>query len=251
MSLPISIITVTYNSANTIKGTICSVLSQQADLLEYIIVDGGSTDGSVTILEQYNDQISRWISESDNGIYDAMNKGLRMATGEVIGFLNSDDFYAHEKVLAQVLHIFDANPEVDIVYGDLIYVKAQSTDHKVRYWRSRHYYSNFFEDGYVPPHPSFFARSHVFKKAGTFDLNYILAADYELMFRLLKQFNFKSFYLPEVLVHMRLRGATNKSIRNIIKGNTEIVQAWRKHKHPIPPRFWVNRYLKKAYQYFA
>ncbi|GAB3174254.1 glycosyltransferase family 2 protein [Telluribacter humicola] len=251
MSLPVSIITVAYNSSSTIKETINSVLSQQVDSLEYIVIDGGSTDGSIDILKHFNDKISRWISEPDNGIYDAMNKGLRLATGEVIGFLNSDDLYANKNVLIKVMNIFDTNPEVDIVYGDLIYVESESTTSKVRYWKCQNYYNDFFEDGYVPPHPSFFARSHVFKKAGTFDLNFKLAADYELIFRMLKLYNFKSIYLPEVLVHMRLGGATNKSFRNILTGNTEIVQIWLKHKQPIPLKFWVRRYLLKLNQYFT
>lgn len=205
-SKKITIITVVYNNVTTIANAIESVLSQTYANIEYIIIDGMSTDGTLEIINEYAPKISILISEKDNGIYDAMNKGLKLATGDVIGILNSDDLYANNSILNDVMYQFNLDQNLDILYGDLVYVKHDNTNNIVRTWISKPYYPKFFENGSVPPHPSLFLSTKVYQDAGYFNLKYRLAADYEFMLRIFKNFNFKIKYLPLVLVHMRLGG---------------------------------------------
>ena len=186
----ISIITVVYNNSGTIANAIESVLSQNYTNVEYIIIDGNSNDGTLEIINKYASNISKIVSEKDNGIYDAMNKGLKLATGDVIGILNSDDLYANNSILNEVMTQFNNDPDLDILYGDLVYVKNDNVDKVVRNWISNPYYKNFFENGNVPPHPSLFVKKSVYEKAGLFDLNFKLAADYEFMLRIFKKHNF-------------------------------------------------------------
>ena len=189
--MKISIITVVYNNKDTIANAIDSVLSQTFKNIEYIIVDGKSTDGTLEIINQYGSNINKIVSEKDDGIYDAMNKGLKLATGDVIGILNSDDIYANNNILNEVIIHFSNDLDLDILYGDLVYVKNDNINKIVRTWTSKAYSSNFFENGGVPPHPSLFVSSRVYQKAGYFNLKYRLAADYEFMLRIFKTFSFK------------------------------------------------------------
>jgi glycosyltransferase len=223
----ISIITVVYNNKHTIINAIESVLSQTYKNIEYIVIDGASNDGTVELLNLYATKINIIVSEPDLGIYDAMNKGISIATGDVIGILNSDDVYANEFVLQKIFESFQLNNTAEVLYGNLVYVKKNDINKIVRTWISIPYYSNFFEDGNVPPHPSFFVKKSIYNKIGFFDINYKLAADYEMMFRILKVYNFESFYLNELIVKMRLGGASNNNYLNIMKGNIEIVKAWK------------------------
>ena len=211
--MKISIITVCYNADRTIREAIESVLSQSYKDIEYIIIDGNSTDNTLNIINEYKDRITVIVSEPDKGIYDAMNKGIKKATGEVIGILNSDDIYQDTEVLKDVMSIF-LRSSVDILYGDLVYVRSNETDIIVRKLKSDPYYKNFFENGIVPPHPALFIKSNVYKQAGYFDLQYKLAADYEFMLRIFKKNTFESIYLNRLMVKMRLGGATNKNLRN-------------------------------------
>jgi len=180
------------------------------------------------IVHEYGDRIDTVISEPDKGIYDGMNKGIRAATGDVVGFINSDDFYPSSDVISNIMGVFSDN-SVDACYGDLCYVKPNDTHRIVRYWKSSNFVPGAFRFGWCPPHPTFFVRRNIYTEFGTFDLEYKIAADIELMMRLLEVHNVNSAYLPEVLVHMRLGGETNKSIGNIIRQNQEIWHALKRH----------------------
>ena len=248
--MKVSIITVVFNNALTIQDTISSIINQNICVHEHLIIDGGSTDGTLRIIQDNFDLGVSLISEPDEGIYDAMNKGIRLAFGDIIGFLNSDDVYYDETTLNQVSRVFEADPTLEIVYGDLVYVRQHNLDSIVRTWRSRPFNARYFGDGHVPPHPSFFVKRKILLETGGFDQQFKLAADYELMFRLLEIEKRRSFYLPSILVKMRLGGATNRSASNIRLGNQEIVAAWHKHSRSIPLRFWLLRYLKKVHQFF-
>jgi glycosyltransferase len=249
--MKISIITVVYNNRQTIEDCILSVINQDIfEKVEYIIVDGGSTDGTLEILDKYKPFLSNLISEPDLGIYDAMNKGISASTGNIVGFLNSDDLYYNSEILKIILQKFEEIPYLDILYGDLVYVSRNDINNFVRMWHSKSYFNSFFENGNVPPHPSLFLQRNVYESAGKFNLNYRLAADYEFMLRIFKKFNFKSMYLPTILVKMRLGGATNKNWKNIYRGNVEILRAW--HDNGInPPLFLMpKRILKRVKQFF-
>ena len=206
--MKISIITCSYNAVNTVENTIKSVLSQQDADIEYIVIDGLSDDGTADIIKKYSDKIYKFISEKDSGIYNAMNKGLELAGGDIVGFLNADDVYFNEKVINKVTKVFE-NEKVDSVYGDLIYVSEDNNKIK-RYWKSEDFNINNFRKGWMPPHPSFFARKDIYKKYGGFNENYQISADYELMVRLLYKNKISTFYLPELLVKMKTGGVSNK-----------------------------------------
>ncbi|MEM7792004.1 MAG: glycosyltransferase family 2 protein [Verrucomicrobiota bacterium] len=234
----VSIITVSYNSAATIASTVNSVLTQKGVELEYIVVDGASNDGTVDLIRSYGNRINKFVSEPDNGIYDAMNKGLSLATGEFVGILNSDDFYAHSSVLENVVKSFD-DPELDCVYGDLDYVDAENTERVVRAWRSKPYEEGVFLRGWHPPHPTFFIRRRVYEALGGFNLGLRIAADYEFMLRVLERNNKSVSYLPEVLVKMRTGGASNRSIKNILLANRECVLAWKLNRYSVFTGCWA------------
>jgi glycosyltransferase involved in cell wall biosynthesis len=245
----ISIITVVYNNCGTIANAIESVLSQNYSNIEYIIIDGNSNDGTLEIINQYASKISKIVSEKDNGIYDAMNKGLKLVTGDVIGILNSDDLYPNNSILSEIMTHFNHDFNLDILYGDLVYVNHKNINNIVRTWISKPYYFNFFENGEVPPHPSLFLSARVYKEVGYFNLKYHLAADYEFMLRIFKSIKFKVIYLPLVLVKMRLGGATNNSLKNIYKGNVEILNSWTNNGYKIPLLFIPKRIIKKLIQF--
>lgn len=247
--MKLSIITVVYNNERTITDAIESVLGQTYKEIEYIIIDGKSTDGTIEKIDKYRNHIHTFISEPDRGIYDAMNKGVSAATGEVIGILNSDDLYADQQVLENVMKCFKSDPDLDMVYGDLVYVKETDVSQVVRRWNSLPYYDQYFEDGHVPPHPSLFLKKRVYEESGQFNLTMKLAADYELMLRIFKIFKFKSHYLSRLLVKMRLGGSTNKSFSNIIKGNMEILKAWKINNLSTPFLLMPKRMIKRVAQF--
>lgn len=247
--MKISIITVVYNNAQTIRDAIQSVLSQDYPNIEYIIIDGGSSDGTLSIINEYKEQISYFISERDNGLYDAMNKGIRVSTGEIIGILNSDDLYANQKVISDVIMRFKINSDLSILYGDLVYVKYSNVSKTIRTWKSIAYYDKYFEHANVPPHPSLFLKSNIFERVSLFNLDFKLAADYEFMFRLLKLNSFKTQYVNQTFVKMRLGGTTNKSLSNILKQNKEIFKAWRINGKTPPFYFFPLKFLKRLTQF--
>ena len=211
--MKITIITVVYNGGEFLESCIRSVLSQTYRNIEYIIIDGGSTDAGLSIIDKYKDKISIVVSEKDRGIYDAMNKGISLADGDVIGFLNSDDFFADDDVVADIAAAF-SEPEVDVVYGDLWYVSRRDPQKVIRKWQSKPFSRKAMDWGWMPAHPTFYARSRVYKKYGIYDLKFKSAADYELMLRFLYLNLSKSVYLCRVFVKMRMGGVSNHSVRN-------------------------------------
>lgn len=246
--MKVSIITVCFNSVETIENTIKNLLKQDYDNIEYIVVDGGSTDGTVEVINNYRRHISKVISETDNGIYDAMNKGLRLTTGEIIGFLNSDDLYADKSVIRRIVNAVKTN-KADCCYGNLEYVTKGNPEKIVRKWISTPYRDDLFSKGWHPPHPTFFARKHLFDRYGCFDLSYKIAADYELMLRFLKKYKVKSCYIPHVIVKMRIGGKSNKNLKQIIKANFECYRAWKKNNLSISPLIMLRKPTSKLRQY--
>lgn len=226
--MKISVITVCFNSAKTIGSTLESVRMQSHGDIEHIVVDGGSSDGTLEIVSQTGGHVARLISESDNGIYDAMNKGLAIATGEVVGFLNSDDVFNGEDVLSKISHAL-SNPAIDACYGDLVYVAENDLNRVVRYWKSREYKTGLCAKGWMPAHPTFYARKAVYQRHGVFDISLKLQADFEMALRLLEIARIRTVYIPEILVRMRAGGVSNASLLNIVKGNIEASSACRKH----------------------
>jgi glycosyltransferase involved in cell wall biosynthesis len=225
----VSIITATYNSAPTLEQCIQSVMQQSYQDIEHILIDNCSTDGTLDIAKSYSDEISRIVSEPDKGIYDALNKGIQLARGEIIGFLHADDFYASANVIALVAEQFKDN-EINAVYGDLQYVDKKTGEKVIRNWVSGNFSHEKLKNGWMPPHPTLFIKKSCYKAYGLFDLNYKIAADYELMIRFLFGHGLNIAYIPEVLVKMRTGGTSNKGLRNIFKKSAEDLRAIRHHK---------------------
>lgn len=225
MSLPIlSVITVCYNSGATISDTLASVAAQSYQAIEHLIVDGGSTDDTLSVVRRFP-HVGPVISEPDKGLYDAMNKGIDRAAGEVIGLLNSDDFYTDPNVLAAVMARFE-NPAVMAVYGDLQYVDAIDTNRTVRNWVAGEIPTSRLSRGWMPPHPAFFVRSSVYERYGRFDLSYRIGADVEFMLRVLARHRVPTVYLPRVLVKMRIGGLSNRSWANRLQLLREFHRAY-------------------------
>lgn len=226
--MKISIITVTYNSAATLRDTILSVISQDYKDIEYIIVDGSSTDNTLSIIDEYRDRITKVVSEKDNGLYDALNKGLDMASGEITGILHSDDFFIDNTVLSEYAKVF-RETGADAVYADLYYVDKLNTDKIVRKWHSGQYQHRSFYYGWMPPHPTFFVKTVCYKKFGLFDLSFKTAADYELMLRLILKNGITLSYLKKFTVKMRTGGASNVTWKSRYRANLEDRRAWKKN----------------------
>ena len=227
-NLKITIITVCYNSEKTIKNTLESIESQTFKKIEHIIVDGKSTDNTLSIIKEYSSK-RKIISEHDKGIYDAMNKGIKLAEGDIIGFLNSDDFYANNDILSKVANIFKNNASLDACYADLIYTDQNDLFKNIRYWKSSKFIPGLFSKGWCPPHPTFFVRSSVYKQFGIFNLNYRIASDIELMMRFIEVHKINIRYIPELWIKMRMGGITNNSFKNIFIQNKEILHALNSH----------------------
>lgn len=248
MTCTISIITATFNSCATINDSLTSVESQQG-ALEHIIVDGGSSDSCLDIVRSYS-HIKKIVSEPDCGIYDAMNKGITLVTGDVVGILNSDDFYADGQVLEKVARVFD-DSTVDACYGDLVYVDSKITGKVVRSWKSGAFNPQNFYWGWMPPHPTFFVRRSVYEKYGMFNLDMGSAADYELMLRFLVKHKITTAYIPDVLVKMRVGGVSNASLKNRLKANRMDRKAW--EVNGLKPYPWTTylKPLRKVKQYLV
>jgi glycosyltransferase len=245
--MKISIITATYNSAATVRDTLACIATQQYPYIEHIIVDGLSKDNTLAIVSEFS-HVTRVISEHDKGIYDAMNKGVKLATGDVIGILNSDDFYTNPNVLSKVAAVFK-DPSVEAVYGDLQYVKQDNTARITRTWKAGTYQQKYLYYGWMPPHPTFFVRREVYERAGLFNISLRSAADYELMLRVLLKYNACVRYIPEVLVKMRAGGMSNASLKNRFKANKEDAMAWK--LNDLKPFFftmWLKP-LRKVFQF--
>jgi len=221
----VSILTVSYNSEKTIQDTINSVIQQDYPNIEYIIIDGNSSDGTMDIVSKHSSGITKVISEPDKGIYDAMNKGVKLASGDIVGILNSDDFYASNTVVSKVVKLI-SKEGTDSLYADLVYVDAENTEKVTRKWVSGKYKPGKFKWGWMPPHPTFFVRKNVYEKFGSFNTELKSAADYEFMLRVLHKENISVSYLPELTVRMRAGGVSNASFKHRIKANKEDRKAW-------------------------
>ena len=246
----VSVVTVVKNAAETIADTIDSVCSQSHREREYLVIDGGSTDGTLAILRHRQPDLTEWISEPDRGIYDAMNKGIERARGEVIGLLNADDIYADDAVLASVAETF-SDPEVEACYGDLVYVERNRTDRIVRYWRSNAYAPGLFERGWMPAHPTFFVRRSTYQRLGLYNLRLRFQADLELTARFMGLHAIQTRYIPRIQVRMRIGGATNQSIGNIIRGNLESYGALKALGFDITPVFFARKFAMRARQFIS
>lgn len=227
--MKISIITIVRNNKDTIKDAIESVLGQTYKNIEYIVVDGASSDGTAEVIRNYGNKITTFVSESDNGIYDGLNKGVSLATGGVVAFLHSDDLYASDNIVQIIADEFNQDDSLDGVYGDLIYTPKDDTLKVLRYWKSREFSQDLLAKGWMPAHPTLFLRREVYQKYGSFDTGFKIAGDYDFMLRILKD-NIVVKYLPQVICKMRAGGESNRSIKNMFNKSKEDLRAMRKNK---------------------
>jgi glycosyltransferase len=243
----VTLITATYNSAATIRDTLDCIAAQDYPDIEHLIIDGVSKDATLAIVAEYP-HVARVICEPDKGLYDAMNKGVQAASGEVIGILNSDDFYPHPQVISRVVALMEKTG-ADALYADLDYVDAENTDAIVRSWKSQPYHQRLFQQGWMPPHPTFFVRKGVYEQYGGFNTQLRFAADYELMLRFLLRHGVSVCYLPEVVTKMRMGGLSNAAWKNRLKANREDREAWR--LNGLQPRWYtiVLKPLRKIGQF--
>lgn len=226
MSVTISVVTAVFNRQSTVGDALESVDRQTYGKVEHVIIDGGSSDATLARVEQYQNANMRIISEPDHGIYDALNKGIRAASGEVVGLVHSDDWLAHDGVIAKIAHAFE-DPAIDGVYGDLQYVAADDPKRVIRHWRSGEYDPALLKRGWMPPHPTLYLRREVFERHGFYDTSFRIAADYDAMLRYLVKGQIKLAYIPEVLVKMRVGGESNRSLGRIILKSREDLRALR------------------------
>jgi glycosyltransferase len=254
-----SIITAVHNSKDTIEDCLSSVALQTYGNVEHIIIDGGSTDGTLEIIKNeklkkpaphlFRGQNLKVVSEPDSGIYDALNKGIKLATGDVIGLLHADDVYHDENVLAKVAQKFE-HENTDSVYGDLVYVDKQNLNKVIRYWKAGIFTENSLLKGWMPPHPAFFVKKQIYDKYGLFDTNLKIAADYDMILRLLGRHKISTANLPEVLVKMRWGGKSNKSILNVLQKSYEDYQALQKNNFQNAALILLQKNLSKLSQFF-
>lgn len=245
--MKISLLTVSFNSETTIKDTVESIQSQDYKDIEYIVVDGNSSDGTVGIIKSYDSLISKWISEPDKGIYDAMNKAIRMASGEVVGILNSDDFYYNNQILSQVAKEF-SDPSIDVVFGDLVFVDPHDLNKAVRKYSSARWHPGKFAWGFMPAHPTVFIRRRYYEKFGLFKTDYKIAADYELLIRFLYVHKLKYRYLPLTMVKMRKGGVSSKNLMSNIILNNEIIRGCRENGIKTNVMKVYSKYVTKIFE---
>ena len=246
-SVKVSIITVAFNSEKTIADTIESVLSQDYPNIEYIIIDGGSKDGTIEMVGSYGNRVSKFISEPDRGMYDAMNKGIHLATGDIIGILNSDDFYADKSIISNVVNTFVESGS-DSVFGDLVYVNSNNLTKVTRYYSSSHFHPRLFAYGWMPAHPTFFVKRWAYEQYGVFQTNYKIAADYELLARFLAKHQISYTYIPQVMVRMRTGGASTTNLMSNWILNSEIIRACTENGIKTNWFKVLSKYFKKVFQ---
>jgi glycosyltransferase involved in cell wall biosynthesis len=247
--MKISLITVTHNSEKYLEECIQSVLKQNYKDIEHIIVDGNSTDGTVSIIERYSRHLSQWKSETDNGMYHAINKGMAMATGEVIGLLNSDDVFASNDVISDIVKCFKETKK-DSLYGDLVYVDPDDTNQVLRLWKGQAYKRARFKYGWMPAHPTFYFKRSLVEKLGSYESHYFTAADYEFMARYLYRNKISSIYLPKLIVRMRKGGASNGNLYRRLRANRRDYLAMKKNNVPFPLFASVLKPVRKLPQYY-
>lgn len=247
--MKMSIITVVYNNQEYINECIESVLEQTHKDIEYIVIDGASTDATLEIINKYKNRISKIVSEPDNGIYDAMNKGIGLATGDVVGILNSDDFYSTNTVLEKVNNAFETTG-AQSCYGDLVYISSDKS-RVIRYWKSGEFSKELIKKGWMPPHPTFFVKRELYKKYGKFNTAFKIAADYEFILRILARERVDTTYIPEVLVEMRIGGESNANVKNLIRKMKEDHRAMRINGLSFALYKLLYKNLSKVTQFFT
>ena len=246
--MKVTIITVTLNSERFLEDCIKSVISQDYKDIEHIIIDGGSTDATLSIIHKYKDHIAAWVSEKDPGMYDAINKGMRMATGDIIGTLNSDDTLSTSKVISEIANTF-YEQKVDSVYGDLVYVDQQNTDKVIRVWKGLPYKRKRYKYGWMPAHPTFYFKRELLDKYGYYETHYFTASDYEFMARYLFYFRISAYYIPKLIVKMRTGGMSNKTIYQRLRANRRDYLAMKRNRIPFPFIVSLLKPLIKLHQY--
>ncbi len=249
--MKVSIITVTYNSGKYLEDCIESVIKQRYDNIEHIIIDGKSNDNTLAIIKKYESRISKWISETDKGMYDAINKGMVIATGDVVGILNSDDMLDSDDVITSIVNAFKEQ-DTEAIYGDLEYVDANDTNKILRIWKGRAFKRSRFRYGWMPAHPTFYIKRSLVEKFGFYENHYYTAADYEFMARYLYKNHVTAYYLPMLIVKMRMGGASNRNFRQRIRANRRDYLAMKRNKIPfafiasiLKPLIKVNQFFKK------
>jgi len=250
IKLRVSIITVSYNNVGTIADTINSVLSQSYANIEYIIIDGASSDGTTELVTSFGQRISKFISAPDTGMYDALNKGIGLATGDIVGILNSDDFFHDNNVIEKVVSAFDES-DIDAVFGDVQFVDPVKTSKIVRYYSSKKFNSSRFRFGYMPAHPSFYVRRELFEKIGYYKTDYKIAADFELVIRFLFINKVKYKYLEMPFISMRMGGLSNKTISSNYILNKEIARACKENGIKTNFIFIYSKYFTKIFEFFG
>ena len=229
----VSLITVTYNSEKHLASCIESVIQQDHPNIEYIVVDGSSSDQTISIIESYGPAVDKWLSEKDHGMYDAINKGMQMATGDIIGILNSDDMLASPQVISQIVRCFEQH-SIDSLYGDLVYVDEEDTDKIFRFWKGAAYNRGAFHWGWMPAHPTFYIRREIVEQLGGYKTHFFTAADFEFMTRYLYKHRISSYYLPELIVKMRKGGLSNRSLKRRLRANRRDYLALKQNGVPFP-----------------
>lgn len=247
--MKISIITVAYNAVDTIESTLLSVAQQTFPDVEHVVIDGGSNDGTKDVISSHGDRISRFVSEPDHGIYDAMNKGVALATGDVIGFLNADDSYASENVLARVAEIMERY-QLDALFGDVAFYRPENPGRIVRRYSSAHFRPGRIAWGWMPAHPALFVKREIFQNAGPFRTDYRIAGDFEFVARVFGKQSLRFRYLPEVLVKMRMGGVSTGGWRNTLVLNREVLRACRENGIPTNMLKILSKYPAKLLEYF-
>jgi glycosyltransferase involved in cell wall biosynthesis len=243
----ISVITVTFNSAATLAHTLETVRDQDYADVEHVLIDGASGDETVNIIKNFP-HVQNWISEKDRGLYDAINKGIARATGDVVGILNSDDFFPHNGVLSVIAAGF-AEKKVDAIYGDIAFVKPVNLQKIVRLYSARKFHPKKFGYGFMPPHPSFYAKRQLFHEFGNYQTDYKIAADYELLMRFLFKYKISSAYISEILVYMRTGGVSNENILSRVTLNKEIIRACRENGVSTNMFILSLKYFRKVFEF--
>lgn len=247
--MKVSLLTVTYNSEKYLEECINSVKDQTYPDIEHIIIDAISTDDTLNIIHKYKDHISKFISEKDKGMYDAINKGIALASGNIIGILNSDDKLASNDVIENIVKCFNEE-QVDAVYGDLVYVEQLNLKNVLRYWKGVSYKRFRFNYGWMPAHPTFYVKRSIIAELGGYESHYYTAADYEFMTRYLYRYRVNAFYLPKLIVTMRAGGQSNKNIKIRLRANRRDYLAMKTNKIPFAFVVSILKPIIKLHQYY-
>ena len=247
--MKVSIITATWNSEKNIADCLQSVAGQTYQNIEHIVIDGGSTDNTIEIVKN-TPSVSNWISEPDKGIYDALNKGIQMATGDVIGFLHSDDMLASNKTIANIAKLFLSDKSIDGIYGNLLFVDSDNANKIVRTWQSKPFQRKNVKNGWMPPHPTLFLKKEVYQKHGLFDISFKIAGDYDFMLQVMLDKEINLQYLPETITKMRQGGVSTGSIKNILLKKREDIRALKNNGFRFPLGVLVVKNLRKIHQLF-